>query len=206
MTSTTPASEITFVPLRPQDDDDAAALTDFLTAQSYPFHVRNQVNAEQVRRAIAEGNYGRNPEHYTSEEAADTDHRAWWILADQAGGTRALLGVVVLEDLTDQAPLFDLRLADEHRGQGWGTTVLRALTRLVFDTYPEVERFEGQTREDNIAMRKVFLRSGFIKEAHYRRGWPVEGDEPVASVAYAILRQDWESGTTTTFEWEDLKA
>lgn len=201
MTSSAPASEIVFAPLRPEDQDDAAALTDFLTAQSYPFHVRPALDAAYVREAINDGRYGYNPEHYATDAAADTDHRGWWIMAGQVR-----VGVVVLEDLTDGAPLFDLRLADQHRGRGLGAAVLRNLTRLVFDTYPEVDRFEGQTREDNIAMRKVFLRSGFIKEAHYRRGWPVEGDEPVASVAYAILRQDWESGTTTTFEWEDLKA
>lgn len=200
MTNTASASEITFVPLRPEDADDAAALTDFLTTQRYPFHVRTALNAAHVREAINDGRYGYNPEHYATAAAADTDHRGWWIWA---GAVR--LGVVVLEDLTEGAPLFDLRLADDHRGRGLGVAVLRGLTCLVFDTYPEVDRLEGQTREDNIAMRKVFLRAGFIKEAHYRRGWPVEGREPVASVAYAILRQDWVSGRTTTFEWEDLR-
>ncbi len=28
----------------------------------------------------------------------------------------------------------------------------------------------------------------------------------LAETAYAVLRQDWETGTTTPFEWEDLKA
>ena len=60
------------------------------------------------------------------------------------------------------------------------------------------------TREDNLAMRKTFLRCGWLKEAHYRESWPVEGGEPVASVAYAILRRDWQTGTVTRFEWEDL--
>lgn len=66
-----------------------------------------------------------------------------------------------------------------------------------------MNRFEGQTREDNMAMRKTFLRAGFIKEAHYREGWPVPGGKPVASVACAILRHDWQSGTTKRFEWDD---
>ena len=54
-------------------------------------------------------------------------------------------------------------------------------------------------------MRKTFLRSGFLKEAHYREGWPVTGGQPLASVAYAILRRDWETGQTTNFVWEDLE-
>jgi RimJ/RimL family protein N-acetyltransferase len=201
MTRSAPSTEINLVPLRPEDHDDAAALTNFLTAQHYPFHVSAELSAERVRAGIREGRYGRNPAHYSTDAASESDHRGWWVWADQ---TR--LGVVVLEDLTEGAPLFDLRLADAHRGQGWGAAVLRGLTRVVFETYPEVDRLEGQTREDNTAMRKVFLKSGFVKEAHYRRGWPVEGGEPVASVAYAILRQDWVSGKTTTFQWEDLGA
>ncbi|WP_369008661.1 GNAT family N-acetyltransferase, partial [Proteus mirabilis] len=77
-------------------------------------------------------------QHYCTAAAADTDHRGWWVWAGQER-----VGVVVLEDLTDGAPLFDLRLADEHRGRGLGPAVLRGLTRLVFETYPEVDRFEG---------------------------------------------------------------
>lgn len=115
------------------------------------------------------------------------------------------IGIVALEDLEeDDSPLFDLRLDQEHRGQGLGLEVLRALCELVFYTMPEVTRFEGQTREDNIAMRKTFIRAGFIKEAHYRLSWPTNDGGAVASVAYAILRQDWETGTTTWFEWNDL--
>ena len=56
--------------------------------------------------------------------------------------------------------------------------------------------------EDNSPMLRTFQRAGWVKEAHYRRGWPVEGGEPVASVAYAMLRQDWENGTTTPVPWE----
>ncbi len=46
--------------------------------------------------------------------------------------------------------------------------------------------------------------AGWLKEAHYREGWPVDGGAPVASVAYSIIRRDWQTGQTTTFIWEDL--
>lgn len=69
---------------------------------------------------------------------------------------------------------------------------------------PKVNRFEGQTREDNIAMRKTFVRCGWLKEAHYREGWPVDEGSPLASIAYGILRRDWETGQTTLFDWDDL--
>src|SRR5699024_5284407 len=132
------------------------------------------------------------------------DHRALWVDTPSERGTQRI-GLVVLEDLTDDAPLLDLRLSSEYRGKGLGVPVLRALTDRVFETMPRVRRFEGTTREDNVAMRKTFLRCKFVKEAHYRQGWPLEGGGALASVAYAILRDDWEAGTTTTFVWEDLE-
>ena len=82
--------------------------------------------------------------------------------------------------------------------------MLTALTALVFSTMSAVNRFEGHTREDNIAMRKTFVRAGFVKEAHYREGWPVENGPPLASVGYSILRRDWQTGRTTPVEWNDL--
>lgn len=62
---------------------------------------------------------------------------------------------------------------------------------------PDVTRFEGQTREDNLAMRRIFVSCGWVKETHYREAWPVEGRDPVASVGYGILRRDWETGRVT---------
>ena len=52
-------------------------------------------------------------------------------------------------------------------------------------------------------MRRVFVRAGWVKEAHYREGWPVEGGRPVASVGYGVLRRDWETGQTTPVPWDD---
>jgi RimJ/RimL family protein N-acetyltransferase len=167
---------------------DRAALVDFMTRNVFPFHVRPRLTAAAVEEAIADGAY------------RDEDNDTFWVEHTELGR----IGVLRLEDLTESAPLFDLRLDGPARGRGLGVEVLLAATGLVFGTMPDVHRFEGQTREDNIAMRKTFLRCGWLKEAHYREGWPVEGAEPVASVAYAVLRRDWQSGTTTTFVWEGL--
>ena len=54
--------------------------------------------------------------------------------------------------------MLDIRLAAIHRGHGYGTAALRAVSAWLFTTYPEPQRFEGQTRVDNVAMRKTFLR------------------------------------------------
>ena len=109
----------------------------------------------------------------------------------------------MLEDLDDDTPLFDLRLAEDVRGQGLGAPVLRALTRETFRRYPHVQRFEGVTRWDNVAMRRTFRRAGWVKEAHYRSAWPVPGGEPVDTIGYAMLRRDLEQGTTTPVPWDE---
>lgn len=181
---------ITFTEIAPELDADE--LVGFLTGNAFPFHGRASWSKERARQSIKDGRF------------RSDDHLGFWIDVDQQR-----VGLVVLDDLEDIAdggnPVFDLRLAEEFRGRGLGVPILRQLTGLVFDRFPTINRFEGQTREDNIAMRKVMLRSGFIKEAHYREGWPVDGAAPMASVAYAILRRDWETGTTTSFVWEDLE-
>jgi RimJ/RimL family protein N-acetyltransferase len=181
-----PAMEITLTRL---DDHgrDRSELVEFLTGHEFPFHSTRRPARADVERSIDDGRFG------------DADHASFWIDTD-AGR----IGLVVLIDLTHDAPLFDLRLATEHRGKGYGADVLKALTTHVFTTMPAVIRLEGQTREDNIAMRKTFVRAGFVKEAHYRDGWPVENGPPLASVGYGILRRDWLSGRTTPVVWDDL--
>lgn len=170
---------------------DVEAIVGFLSSNSFPFHGRSTVPEADARARVLAG-------QYWSDQSVGC-----WVLVDDAR-----IGIAVLEDIEDiaggGAPLFDLRLAEQSRGRGLGEPVLRALTTYVFELYPTLRRFEGQTREDNIAMRKVFVRSGWVKEAHYRQGWPIEGLEPKASIAYGVLRCDWETGTVTTLDWDDL--
>lgn len=167
---------------------DRDALIGFMTRNEFPFHVRHHPQAADIEALISKGAY------------RDEDNDSFWIDHVELGR----IGFLRLEDLSEGDPLFDLRLDAPFRGRGLGQQVLRAVAGHVFRTMPSVHRFEGQTREDNIAMRKTFLRSGWVKEAHYREGWPVDGGAPLASVAYSILRRDWESGETTTFVWDDL--
>ncbi|MFJ4161052.1 GNAT family N-acetyltransferase [Microbacterium testaceum] len=163
------------------EPDDRAALTAFLTANTFPFHVRARSTLEQVEDAVRAGSWGGD------------DVETLWI-DDETDGR---VGVIRLEDLRDATAMVDLRLAERARGRGYGAQALAAATDRVFSRHPEVIRLEGQTREDNVAMRRVFERCGWVREAYYRDGWPVEGEEPVASVAYSVLRRDWASGTTT---------
>ena len=85
-----------------------------------------------------------------------------------------------------------------------GTETVRGLVRHLFRECPNIVRIEGQTRDDNVAMRKTFLRSGFVKEAHYRKAWPTAEGELRDSVAYGLLRSDFETGQTTPLVWGEL--
>ena len=178
---------ISFVPIDVRSSDEAD-FVEFLVGHVFPFHVHSHPSVDQISTAIDRGRYDGD------------DHAALWIDDD----IRGRLGVVIMEDLADGGPMFDLRLAEIHRGQRLGTPVLRAITTRVFSTLPEVNRFEGQTREDHLAMRRTFQRAGFVTEAHYREAWPADGGAVFGSVAFAILRRDWQSGTTTLLDWDDF--
>ncbi len=113
-----------------------------------------------------------------------------------------------LGDATDRAELIEFLIAHEYPFHA-----VRRPDRETVEGWIEAGRYsgdenrlEGTTREDNIAMRKSFVRSGFVKEAHYREAWPTETGVLMASTAYGILRRDWQTGRTTTFEWNDLTA
>ncbi|MCS4276986.1 RimJ/RimL family protein N-acetyltransferase [Mycetocola sp. BIGb0189] len=136
-------------------------------------------------------------ERWDSGDFALPNNLAYWITR---AGER--IGYLNFQEISDGTPMLDLRLADHGRGLGFGTRALDIGLGLMFTLFPAVNRIEGNTRIDNTPMRRVFEHVGFVKEAHYRQGWAVEGSEPVDSVAYALLRGDWETGTTTPVVWE----
>ncbi|MEV4802107.1 GNAT family protein [Nonomuraea sp. NPDC049421] len=174
--------QIEYVRLSP---DDTEALVAFLTADPWPFHAGVQ-DPEAIRKRVADGVYD------------DDDNRTFWQIAD---GERA--GLVRLNDLSDPTPMFDLRILPRFRGRGLGKDAVRWLTAYLFDAFPQIQRVEGQTRGDNVAMRAVFRACGYVKEAHYREAWPAPDGSAHDSIAYAILRRDWVSGTVTPLVWDD---
>ncbi|MFI5545390.1 GNAT family N-acetyltransferase [Streptomyces sp. NPDC051815] len=169
---------------------DAADLVAFLTTDTWPFHGSPLVDPDRARQWIAEGRY------------CNDGNRTFWITA---GGED--IGLVRLMDLGDSTPVFDLRIRTAHRGRGAGAHALDWLTRYLFTEFPGIRRIEGTTRRDNTAMRRTFLRCGYVKEAHYRDGWPsADGTAVHDAVGYAILRRDWLTGTTTLPAWDDEPA
>lgn len=165
-----------FLQVGAEEGDDVVG---FLSGEEWPFHVRVTVDGAAARARFDAGDYT----------------HAFWVSDD---GVR--LGIVRLMDLDDGAPLFDLRVRAVGRGRGVGTSAVRWLTSYVFSNFA-TNRIEGTTRQDNRAMRRVFDKCGWVKEAHYRDAWPGNG-RFYDSIGYAILRRDWERGATTPVEWD----
>lgn len=174
--------EITFAAYQP---DDAALLIDFITGEPWTYFVNSNPSREKVQGWLDEG-------MYTAPE-----NLVFWIMLD---GAR--VGFIRAHDLPSW-PGLDFRISARYRDRGIGTEALRWITRHLFETNPEITRLEGQTRQDNAAMRAVFRRCGYVKEAHYRRAWPVEQGAPLDGIGYAMLRDDWQQGTTTPVNWDD---
>lgn len=164
---------------------DASGLVEWLTSEVWPFHGSSRPTADKVRSWIEEGSF-------TGEE-----NRTLWIhTADEER-----VGLLVLHELTDLTPVFDLRLKSSARGRGLGGAALAWLACYVF-TECDKHRLEGHTRVDNVAMRRTFRACGWVKEAHYRQAWPDDQGRYHDAVTYAILRDDWKRGTSTPVDWD----
>ena len=155
---------------------------DFMASQRFPMHVRAQWTREDVEQQVDTGRYDGSAvlEILTGAEA---------------------IGYAVLDDVEDDGILLDLRLAERWRGLGLGAPALTAVTDLAFGRF-YARRLEGVTRRDNVAMRTVFRRCGYVLESCYRAGW--SADEDVAAVGYARTRTDWQRGTVTPVPWDEL--
>ncbi|MEU7479760.1 GNAT family protein [Lentzea sp. NPDC042327] len=162
---------------------EAEALADFLAGEPWPFHANATVDRADVLDRVRSGYYD----------------ETYWI---EVAGERA--GIVRLFDLGDETPMFDLRVGARHRGRGLGRAAVRWLTDKLFTELAHVQRIEATTRQDNLAMRRVFAQCGYVKEAHYRRAWPDGEGRRFDSVGYAVLRHDWRTGTTTVPDFHDL--
>lgn len=171
--------------------EDTGPLTDFLTGERWEFHSAPQLTREKILKNLEDG-------YFTG-----IGKLTYWI----SDGDKKI-GVIRLFDLgddklDDETPLFDIKITKEYRGKGVGEQALKWLADLVFTNYPNKNRFEATTRADNKAMRRVFEKCGFMKEAHYRQAWPDEDKKLYDCTGYSILRADWQNKTKTPVNFSD---
>lgn len=178
---------VLLAPIDPNGDD-RDDLIDFFSANTFPHHQHSTVRSRSQAAEFVD-----------SDALVGDDGAALWIVDSELGR----IGLVRLADLSETTPEFDLRLGEAFRDRGRGVETLRTVTDHVFTTSP-AERFAGTTRADNAAMRTVFLRAGWSKEAHHRRAWPGEGRSAHDAIAYAILREEWARGVTIPLVWNDF--
>lgn len=171
------AGRLSFEPFVPEAAD---ALVGWLCSETWPFHTSARPEPGEVRSQLENGDF-------------TEDARVFWVLWD--GMER--VGLVRLEYLSEESPTADFRVREAYRGRGIGKRMVRWAAGYVFTTFPDKPRLEGQTREDNVAMRRVFERCGWVREAYYRRAWPAADGSLRGGVGYAILNDDWRSGRTT---------
>jgi RimJ/RimL family protein N-acetyltransferase len=91
--------------------------------------------------------------------------------------------------------LIGIVLAPERRGRGVGREAVGLLTSYLFE-HEGAERVETPTDVENVPMRTVNERLGFVMEGVLRSYMPV-GDERRDYCMYAMTRQDWEKTHTT---------
>lgn len=164
---------------------DIEALAAWFPLHEWPYHARSRVDAAWVREQAGNGYFF----------GAGTV--AFWAVADDS--TR--VGVVRVFELSDTTPLLDVRIGAAARRQGFGTEALTWITTFVFEGFSEAHRLGGYTRADNLPMRRLFEKCGYVQEARHRQAWRVGGTLYADAVGYAALRSDWVSRTTTPVHW-----
>ncbi|HEY7208265.1 MAG TPA: GNAT family protein [Gaiellaceae bacterium] len=159
---------------------DTGALTAWLTSEPWRFHgIRQTWTEADVLAAVADG-------EFTGE------NRSFWV---RAGDDR--VGLLRFRYLDEVSPDLDVRVLERFRGRGIGSAMVDWAATWVF-TETERHRLGGETRIDNVAMRRVFDRCGWTQEAHYRASWPDGEGGWIDSIGYAILRDEWEARGSPT--------
>ncbi len=160
-----------------------------MTSEPWPKRVKTTFSRDEVLASIAAGDYGSG------------NDLTYFVVAE---GNDA--GLVRLEDVAGDGvdPALDVRIGERWRRRGLGIAAVRFITGELFQRYADRWRIEGQTRRDNIAMRRTFVAAGWVKEAVYRQAWPPSADGVrLDGLGYAILRGDWDSGEVSAPDFSE---
>ena len=122
-------------------------------------------------------------------EFASSDVTSFWIVDD--GAKVGLVRLLDLADIGEGAPLFDLRIASQHRGRGVGTAATQWIVEHLFTNHPDLHRVEANTRHDNIAMKQILAKVGFTPEGRLREAWRDGEGQWFDTVIFGMLRTDW---------------
>lgn len=165
--------------------DENEELVDLLCSNYWPFHSNQILNRTTIRRAVERGYYADGRETF-------------WITLDEQK-----VGIIIIDDIEDTIPLFDLRLTEKARGKGIGVKSLLWLKDYLYGEKKKL-RIEGYTRADNLAMRKCFTNAGFVKEGYLRNAWENENGTVTDAVLYASIYGDWKENKITQIKLREF--
>ncbi len=120
---------------------------------------------------------------------SDAATRSFWVVDNRT--VVGLVRLLDLDDVDDGSPMFDLRIASGHRGQGHGTAAVTWLSGYLFGEYPVLHRIEATTRNDNAAMIAVLNRCGYQQEGLLREAWKSRDGSRHDTRVYGLLRREW---------------
>lgn len=169
--------------------DDIDTLIEFLTSDTWDFFGEPNPNPERIR------------ENYKNQVYTGDNNKTFWVISDQG----IKVGMIRIYDLQDSTPLFDIRILSKYKGLGVGTATVNWIINYIFNNFSDKERIEGNTRQDNYAMRCVFHKCGFVKEAHYRKAWKDKSGKLYDAIGYGFIKEDWQNEKTTPVDWNDFK-
>lgn len=169
--------------------DEIDVLVEFLTSDTWEFYGTPNLKPERIRKNFEN-------QVYTGE-----DCKTFWVIIDKD----IKVGTLRIYDLQDGDPLFDIRILSKYKGQGIGTISINWLVAYIFNNFSDKARIEANTRQDNYAMRCVFHKCGFAKEAHHRKAWVGQDGIAYDAIGYGINKDDWQNGVITPVEWNDFK-
>lgn len=157
----------------------------FMTNNDWEFHSDPKPSSEQIKKAFHKGWY-------------QDERETFWI-----ENLDEKIGLIIIHDICDTISLFDLRLANNARGKGFGTKAVKWMTDYIFSLPDKKIRIEAHTRSDNLAMRKTLSKSGFVKEGYLRYAWENHDGSVSDSICYSIIRSDWEDNVITPIKFYD---
>lgn len=167
-------------------DNEIDDLVLFITNNSWDYHSDSKPSEEQIVKAYHKGWYKEDKETY-------------WI-----ENNFKKIGLIIIHDISDTIPLFDIRIADNVRGKGFGTKAVKWITDYIFNLPNKKIRIEAYTRSDNLAMRKTLYNCGFVKEGYLRYAWENNDGSVSDSICYAMIRSDWENNVVTPIKLNEL--
>lgn len=105
-----------------------------------------------------------------------------------------LLGMIRyfdLEDIDDEIPMFDIKVNEKSRGKGIGTYLLLNSLKIIFEKYSKIQKIEATTREDNIAMQKLFEKCNFKLWGKSSKSWKTLTGDFMQTYHYELLKENF---------------